>query len=133
MIKITKKDFTLDDTIKRMKKIDTGAVVSFLGIVRDDNIKGMKIEIYKEMAESELKKLENNARKRFDVKDVIIIHRYGSLDIGDNIVLIAVSSSHRKDAFRACEYLIDELKKAAPIWKEEIKRSKSSIIQEEEG
>ncbi|MCG2825645.1 MAG: molybdenum cofactor biosynthesis protein MoaE, partial [Thermoplasmatales archaeon] len=64
---------------------------------------------------------ENNARKRFDVKDIMIIHRYGRLKVAENIVLIAVSSSHRKDAFRACEYLIDELKKVAPIWKEGIK------------
>lgn len=121
MIKITKKDFTLDDIIKRMKKTDTGTVVSFLGVVRKDDIKKMKIEIYKEMAESELKKLENNARKRFDVKDIMIIHRYGNLKVGNNIVLIVVSSAHRKDAFMACEYLIDELKKVVPIWKEEIK------------
>ncbi|MBU2564947.1 MAG: molybdenum cofactor biosynthesis protein MoaE [Candidatus Thermoplasmatota archaeon] len=133
MIKITKNDFSVDEVIRKMKKSDVGAVVSFLGTVRKDNIKQMKIEIYREMAEKTLKKLENNARKRFDVKDIIIIHRYGSLNIGDNIVLITVSSSHRKDAFRACEYLIDGLKKVAPIWKEEIKRSKSGIIQEGEG
>lgn len=121
MIKITKNDFSIDDVIRKMKKSDVGAVVSFLGIVRDDDIKKMKIEIYNEMAKKELKKLENNARKRFDVKDIKIIHRYGNLKAGDNIVLIAVSSAHRKDAFRACEYLIDGLKKVAPIWKEEIK------------
>jgi len=86
--------------------------------VRDDKIKKMKIERYQEMAEKELKKLENNARKKFDVDDVMIIHRYGNLKVGDNIVLIAVSSAHRKDAFRACEYLINGLKKVAPIWKE---------------
>jgi len=121
MIKITENDFSADEVIRKMKKPEVGAVVSFLGIVRDDNIKKMKIEMYKEMAEKELKKLENNARKRFDVNEIMIIHRYGSLNIGDNIVLIAVSSAHRKDAFRACEYLIDGLKKVAPIWKEEIR------------
>ncbi len=121
MIKITKKDFSVDDAIRKMKKSDVGAIVSFLGTVRDDNIKEMKIEIYKEMTESELKKLEFNARKKFDVKDIIIVHRYGELRVGENIVLIAVSSAHRKDAFRACEYLIGEIKKVAPIWKEEVK------------
>jgi len=59
--------------------------------------------------------------KKFDVKDIIIVHRYGKLRVGENIVLIAVSSAHRKDAFRACEYLIDELKNVAPIWEKEIK------------
>lgn len=121
MIEITEKDFSEDDIIRKMKKPEVGAVVSFLGTVRKDNIKQMKIEIYREMAEKELKKLENNARKRFDVKDIKIIHRYGNLKVGNNIVLIAVSSAHRKDAFIACEYLIDGLKKVAPIWKEEIK------------
>lgn len=121
MIKITKNDFSVDEVIRKMKKSDVGAVVSFLGTVRKDNIKQMKIEVYREMTEKELKKLENNARKRFDVKDIKIIHRYGSLKVRDNIVLISVSSAHRKDAFRACEYLIDELKKVAPIWKEGIK------------
>ena len=121
MIKITKNGFSIDEVIRKMKKSDVGAVVSFLGTVRKDNIKQMKIEIYREMAEKELKKLENNARKQFDVKDIMIIHRYGNLKVGNNIVLIAVSSAHRKDAFRACEYLIDGLKKVAPIWKEEIR------------
>ena len=121
MIKITKRDFSPDEITRKMKKPEVGAVVSFIGIVRDDNIKGMKMEMYQEMAEKELKKLENNARKRFDVNDVMIIHRYGRLNVGDNIILIAVSSAHRKDAFRACEYLVDELKRVAPIWKEEIK------------
>lgn len=120
MIKITKKNFTVDDIIRGMNNSDTGAIVSFLGTVRNDNIKEMKIETYKEMAESELKKLEKNARKKFDVTDIRIVHRYGKLRVGENIVLIAVSSAHRKNAFRACEYLIDELKKVAPIWKEEI-------------
>jgi len=118
MIKITENDFSEDGIIRKMKKPEVGAVVSFLGIVRDDKIKKMKIERYQEMAEKELKKLENNARKKFDVDDVMIIHRYGNLKVGDNIVLIAVSSAHRKDAFRACEYLINGLKKVAPIWKE---------------
>lgn len=121
MIKITKNDFSIDDVTRKIKKTDVGATVLFLGTVRKDNIKQMKIEIYRKMAEKELKKLENNARKQFDVKDIKIIHRYGNLKVGNNIVLIAVSSSHRKDAFMACEYLIDGLKKAAPIWKKEIK------------
>jgi molybdopterin synthase catalytic subunit len=121
MIKITKNDFSVEDVIGEIKKPDVGAIVSFLGTVRDDNIKEMKIRIYQEMVKKELKKLENNARKRFDVTDIMIVHRYGRLHVGDNIVLIAASSSHRKDAFRACEYLINELKRVAPIWKEEIR------------
>ena len=121
MIKITKKDFSINEVIEKMKKPIIGAVVLFLGIVRDDNIKEMKIEIYKEIVESELKKLEFNARKKFDVKDIMIVHRYGELMVGENIVLIAISSAHRKDAFRACEYLIDEIKRVAPIREGEIK------------
>ena len=121
MIKITKKDFSIDEVIRKMKKSDIGAIVSFLGTVRDDNIKEMKIEIYKEIADSELKKLEFNARKKFDVNNIMIVHRYGELMVGENIVLIAVSSAHRKNAFRACEYLIDKIKRVAPIREGEIK------------
>ncbi|MDI6917899.1 MAG: molybdenum cofactor biosynthesis protein MoaE, partial [Thermoplasmatales archaeon] len=70
MIKITENDFSLDTIIRKMKKPEVGAVVSFLGIVRDDRINEMKIEIYREMAEKELEKLEKNARKRFDVNEI---------------------------------------------------------------
>jgi len=121
MIKLTEENFSIENTIEKMKKSEDGAIVTFLGIVRDDNIKELKIECYLEMAEKELEKLEKIARKKFDVNDIVIIHRYGRLKIKDNILLISVSSAHRKTAFRTCEFLIDEIKKVVPIWKEEIR------------
>jgi len=121
MIKLTEEDFSIEDTIEKMKKREDGTIVTFLGVVRDDKIKGLKIECYLEMAEKELEKLEEMARKKFDVNDIVIIHRYGRLKVKDNILLISISSAHRKSAFRACEYLIDKIKKIVPIWKEEVR------------
>ena len=71
------------------------------------------------MGRKTLQDLVENAKKKFQINDVTIIHRYGKLKIGDNIVCIAVSAGHRKDAFKACEWLINELKKIVPIWKKE--------------
>lgn len=120
---IVEEDFSLDDLVRKMKKPEIGCIVSFLGVVRDkrERIKGMEIEVYEEMAGKEFGNLKQNVLKRFDVENVEIIHRKGSLEVSDNIVVILVGAKHRKDAFRACEYLIDELKVNVPIWKKELK------------
>ncbi len=91
-------------------------------MVREEGgIKGVEVEVYREMAEEELKKLKRDALEKFDIEAVEIVHREGSLKVGENIVVILVGAKHRKDAFRACEYLIDELKKKVPIWKKDLK------------
>lgn len=115
-------DFDVDAVLKDMKKREgVGAVVDFIGVVRsEENLRAIEIEAYDEMAREKLEGLEAGARKEFDIKDVVIVHRTGVLKPGDNIVLIAVSSAHRKDAFLACEWLIDELKKIVPIWKKDL-------------
>ena len=116
---ITEEDFSIDELVKKMKKPEIGAIVTFLGVVRDEGIREMEIEVYDEMAEEELEKLERDALEKFEVEAVEIVHREGSLKVGDNIVAILVGAKHRKEAFRACEYLIDELKERVPIWKTE--------------
>ncbi|MEW6070753.1 MAG: molybdenum cofactor biosynthesis protein MoaE [Candidatus Thermoplasmatota archaeon] len=121
MIKITSRNFSVEKIIEKTKSSQTGAVVCFLGTVRNDKIKSMRIECYKEMAKKELRKLEQEAERRFDIHKISIIHRIGKLKVSDNIVLIAVGAEHRAEAFKACKWLIDELKKVVPIWKEEIK------------
>ncbi|MFA5772291.1 MAG: molybdenum cofactor biosynthesis protein MoaE [Thermoplasmata archaeon] len=132
MIVIKTTDFSVDEAISKIKNETTGTVVSFVGLVRGASRSGkvriLTIEAYKKMALEELNKIERIARKKFDIADVMIIHRTGSLKVGDNIVLIAVSSPHRKEAFRACEYLIDELKKIVPIWKKEIREDGSCWV-----
>ncbi len=119
---IARDDFSIDELIRKMKKPEIGAIVTFLGVVREEGeIKGVEVEVYREMAEEELKKLKRDALEKFDIEAVEIVHREGSLKVGENIVVILVGAKHRKDAFRACEYLIDELKKKVPIWKKDLK------------
>ncbi len=110
---ITEQDFSLDELVKKMKKPEIGAIVTFLGIVRADGgeIKGMEIEIKDETkAEKELERLKREALEKFYVEAVEIVHRKGSLEAGDNIIAILVGAKHRKEAYRACEYLIDLLR-----------------------
>jgi molybdopterin synthase catalytic subunit len=118
---ITKEDFSIDELVKKLKTPEMGAIVTFLGVVRGDTgIKGLTIETYEKMAVDELEKLEREAREKFEIEAVEIVHREGSLKVGENIVAILVGAKHRKEAFRACEYLIDELKERVPIWKKEV-------------
>lgn len=123
MIDIIEGDFKIEDIMSKMKDEDVGALVLFLGTVRGRSkgiaVEKLYFEAYKDAALGKMNELKNAAIRRFDIKDVTMIHRIGTLGISDNIVLIAVSAEHRKDAFTACEFLIDELKKAVPIWKKE--------------
>ena len=120
---ITQEDFSIDELVRKMKKPEIGAIVSYLGMVRDEDseIKGMEIRVSEGKAEEEVENLKRNALEKFGIEEVEIIHRKGSLKVGDNIALILVGAKHRKEAFRACEYLIDELKEKVPIRKKELK------------
>lgn len=120
MIDITEDDFSIDETIRRAKRPDVGAIVIFLGTVRDDGIRRMELEAYREAALPELERIKEEATTRFNLRSVDIIHRIGRLAVGDNIALIVVSAGHRKEAFEGCSYILEELKKRAPIWKKEI-------------
>jgi molybdopterin synthase catalytic subunit len=123
MIRVTKEDFSVDEELRRLKAPSVGAIVTFIGVVRADSeeqrVDSMEIEIYPEMAEKQLQIIRGEAIKKFGVEEILIVHRYGNLVIGSNIVLIAVASGHRNSAFDACRYVIDELKKRVPIWKKE--------------
>ncbi len=100
-----------------------GAVASFLGLVRDINdgqgVSAMTLEHYPGMTERALADIVEQARGRWDVIDVCVIHRVGPLSPTDPIVLVAVASAHRGDAFAACEFIMDFLKTRAPFWKKE--------------
>jgi len=124
MILVTNDDFSVDEVLRKIRNKRTGAIVSFVGVVREDDsgrkIKALEMETYKGMVEKELSDLRDKAMKKFNLEEVTIIHRVGSLSPGDNIVLIAVASGHRKEAFAGAEFLIDELKKVVPLWKKEI-------------
>ena len=100
-----------------------GAVVTFTGVVRDlatGDLDVMEIEHYPGMTESALTTIAVDAQERWSLADVLVIHRYGRLRVGDQIMMVATASRHRKDAFEAAEYLMDYLKSRAPFWKKEI-------------
>ena len=120
MIEITEQDFSLDEMIKKARRTDAGAVVTFLGTVRDDGIEMMELESFREAALQELESIRGEAVGRFGLKSAEIVHRIGLLSVGDNIVAIVCSAAHRDEAFLGCRYIIEELKKRAPIWKKEI-------------
>ena len=136
---VQESDFLLQQVIEELRKNpNTGAIVSFIGYVRNftntskaaevDNESFMEIEHYPGMTEKSLMAIENQTRQKWKVSDIRIIHRYGKLEINDQIVLVAVSSEHRTEAFRACEYIIDYLKTDAPFWKNEFYKNKSEWI-----
>ena len=109
--------------IEAAKHGDDGAVVVFDGIVRN-NTRGretlhLDYEAYEEMAKKQMGELASEARARFGVRHVTMIHRLGRLNVGETSVLIVVASAHRAQAFDACRWLIDTLKKTVPIWKKE--------------
>jgi molybdopterin synthase catalytic subunit len=102
---------------------DVGAIASFVGLVRDANdgsdVRGMTLEHYPAMTQKALEEICADAAKRWDVQEIVVIHRVGTLVPGDRIVLVGVASAHRGDAFAACEFLMDFLKTRAPFWKRE--------------
>lgn len=107
----------------RLAQPSIGALVSFVGQVRDinggDAINTLTLEHYPEMTQKALEAIELEAKTRWDVIDTLIVHRVGTLKPLDQIVLVAVTSTHRGEAFKACEFMMDYLKTRAPFWKKE--------------
>lgn len=124
-IRIQEEDFSVEEEVNRVKERSKriGGIVTFLGTARDfskgKEIQKIDFEYYPGMAEKKLNDLRERALADFDIMEVSIVHRVGRIEIGDNIVLIIVAAQHRKDAFKACEWCIDELKRITPIWKRE--------------
>jgi molybdopterin synthase catalytic subunit len=100
-----------------------GAVAAFIGTVRDVNadaaVAGMTLEHYPGMTEKALAAIVDDAKERWDIVDALVVHRVGALKPADQIVLVAVTSAHRGEAFAACEFIMDYLKTRAPFWKKE--------------
>jgi molybdopterin synthase catalytic subunit len=118
-IRVQREDF---DTGREIQLLagdgKVGAIASFVGLVRDV---AMTLEHYAGMTEREIAKIAEEARQRWQVTDLTVIHRYGELRPADRIVLVAVASAHRGDAFAACEFIMDYLKTRAPFWKKELR------------
>jgi len=126
MIRVQEADFDIAAELARLTggRTDLGAIVTFTGTVRqgagDDKIDEMTLEHYPGMTEGELERVEAEARSRWPLAASLVIHRYGRLAPGDNIVLVITASAHRKAAFEAAEFLMDYLKTSAPFWKREV-------------
>ena len=97
-----------------------GAVVSFSGVVRGEDLDALELEHYPNMTEKALGEIRDEAHKRWELVDSMIIHRYGRMALGEPIMMVAVASAHRKEAFEAASFLMDFLKSRAPFWKKEI-------------
>jgi molybdopterin synthase catalytic subunit len=120
---LTREPIDADAIVTAAKQGEDGAVVVFDGIVRN-NSRGrqtlhLDYEAYEEMAEKQMRQLGSDARKRFAVRRVTMVHRLGRLQVGETSVLIVVAAAHRGPAFEACRWIIDTLKKTVPIWKKE--------------
>ena len=124
MIEMTNAPIDYHALTESVRSSQSGAVVLFLGTVREmtegRRTVALEYEGYPQMAEAKLAELESQARSRWPIDQVAIIHRLGHLELGDISVAIAVSCPHRKQAFEAGQFLIDELKVSVPIWKREI-------------
>ncbi len=122
-VRVQREDFSVDAEINRVrgrsKRI--GGISIFLGTARDRSkgrdVDSITFEHYEGMAQKKLREIRERALKDFDIIEVAILHRYGEIGIGENIVLIVVGAEHRAEAFRACKWAIDELKQITPIWK----------------
>lgn len=125
MIRVQREPFDSGAEIARLGAGNpaVGGICAFVGKVRDlsggQAVSAMTLEHYPGMTEKELARIETEARNRWPLQDTLILHRHGRLEPGDDIVLVAVASAHRRAAFEACEFLIDWLKTKAPFWKRE--------------
>jgi molybdopterin synthase catalytic subunit len=124
-VSIQAHDFDLADEIAALRAHDArvGAVCSFIGTVRDRSdgaaVSSMELEHYPGMTEKSIEAMIDEAQRRFDIYGARVVHRVGLLQPADQIVMVAVTSAHRGESFKACEFLMDYLKTQAPFWKKE--------------
>ncbi|MFW6197014.1 MAG: molybdenum cofactor biosynthesis protein MoaE [Thermoplasmatota archaeon] len=120
---VTKEDFDLEQLKRDLMTKESGAAVIFNGVVRGFNegekVESLELERYDGMTIKELENIREEGLNRFEIDDIFIIHRFGELDVKDNIVGIIVTSPHRKAGFEACEFVIDKIKEKVPLWKKE--------------
>jgi molybdopterin synthase catalytic subunit len=124
-VRVQTEDFDIGAEIAALRRGNPkiGAVASFIGVARDvndgDAVSKLVLEHYPGMTEKALEKIAAEARERWDVMDILVVHRVGELKPTDQIVLVAVAGAHRGEAFAACEFIMDYLKTRAPFWKKE--------------
>lgn len=125
LFEVTTRNISVDEVVARLADPAIGAVVTFVGVVRN-NSEGREVlyldyEAYPEMAEEALRQIGDEIRIRWEtIREVTIVHRVGRLEIGETAVVIALSAAHRQETFDALRYAIDRLKEIVPIWKKEV-------------
>lgn len=125
-VRVQTEDFDVGFEVNQLRNArrDIGAIVSFVGQVRDlndgDTVTQLTLEHYPGMTEKALETIVQQVKTRWDFFDALIIHRVGALKPTDQIVLVAISGAHRGEAFKACEFIMDFLKTEAPFWKKEV-------------
>ena len=124
MFKITSNEIKLGDVIRAVEVGDAGAIVHFLGVVRNNTegreVSYLEYEAYPPMAEKKMAEIAQEIHEKWGLDRVAMIHRVGRLEIGEVSVAVAVASPHRKEAFEACHYAMNRLKQIVPIWKREV-------------
>lgn len=138
LIRITNDHLDLQEIMLELEDNSAGALAIFVGNVRNQGMSGNVSEIYyetyTEMAEQIMREIENEAQTRWQIKKLVALHRIGNVRVGETSVIIGISSEHRREAFEACKYVIDNLKTRVPIWKkemsEEIQKWASGILLE---
>jgi molybdopterin synthase catalytic subunit len=124
VIEITKKKIVTSEVIESVSHPGAGAIDVFIGTTRNKterkSVLKLEFEAYEPMAIKELKKIADRAEEKWEILKYSIVHRVGIVEIGEEAVVIAVATAHRKASFEACEFIIDELKKTVPIWKREV-------------
>lgn len=123
-VSVSSKPIDVSKIISAVMRKDCGGIVTFIGSIRDNHqgkkVKNVEIEAYDEMAAQDLGRIIGEAVSRYPIGEAAVAHRTGRLNVGDVVVVIAVSAPHRNDAFDACREIIDNMKKTTPIWKQEL-------------
>ena len=131
-VRVQTEDFDVGAESRSLQSDTVGAIALFVGTVRglssDNGVTAMTLEHYPGMTESELERIETEARERWPLEDVTIIHRVGRLEAGDQIVLVGAASAHRQAAFDAAQFIMDFLKTDAPFWKAEERGDETSWV-----
>ena len=124
LIRIQEEPIDYGDLIEKIRSESVGAIVSFLGTVRNTSVNlkvsGLEYSSYREMALRMIGEIAEEAVKKYGITDYAIVHRLGRLNLKEDSVAVCVASPHRKEGFRACEYIIDSIKEKVPIWKKDI-------------
>lgn len=125
LFEITSAEISVDEVVARLADPANGAIATFVGVVRCETdgrkVRYLQYEAYPEMAEEQLQRIGDEIRARWQtIREVAIVHRVGRLQVGETVVVIALSAAHRPEVFNALRYAIDRLKEIVPLWKKEV-------------